>query len=523
MTDHPESQASNAPRTQEFRSHPRRKPRGLAYVDLAQDNGGMLLNLSEGGLAVQSAAALGSTDFPGLRFQLPHMQGWLRANGRVAWMNESKKEAGIQFLDLHEHARTQIRAWLENEESSAHESAKASARDEAPPAPNPSREASPPGQFAPYSLASRPRTSSPEPQSAPPRTERPMREELPGFRFNDYSMFSADPRASDLLVPAVRPKTRWAGYFLLILVLCALSFVSGIIVQQRGDVERLLAYVGVTSPDAPQPQVAQVATPPAGAPQPSAASPLTQNATPGETSSAQPPNDAQHPLSQQASSAEPAIPEAPKPAPEATPAAAAAASAPVEKPEPPASTATSSTKNKPAAPGGVENPAISASKPKTPKRSNPAAPAADTSIDHGPSILVSAPAPGSPPFWVNLPEESVNASPTVAITAKRSVQVPPRPEAGAARSERVIIGRLIAHSDPFYPLEARREKIEGSVTLQAVVGRTGQVLRVTPVSGPPVLTTAAVAALRDWRYEPTFIEGDPVETQAYVTMVFRAH
>jgi len=91
----------------------------------------------------------------------------------------------------------------------------------------------------------------------------------------------------------------------------------------------------------------------------------------------------------------------------------------------------------------------------------------------------------------------------------------------SGRSERVVIGKLISHSAPFYPADARSQRIEGSVELRARVGRTGQIIGVTPVSGPALLASAAAAAVREWRYEPTFVDGDPVETLADITIVFR--
>jgi protein TonB len=84
-----------------------------------------------------------------------------------------------------------------------------------------------------------------------------------------------------------------------------------------------------------------------------------------------------------------------------------------------------------------------------------------------------------------------------------------------------VIGKLILHSEPFYPAEARKRGIEGNVELRARVGRTGEVIGVTPVSGPWVLFPAAVNAVREWRYEPTFVNGDPTETLAEITIAFR--
>jgi TonB family protein len=149
-------------------------------------------------------------------------------------------------------------------------------------------------------------------------------------------------------------------------------------------------------------------------------------------------------------------------------------------------------------------------------RETNSAPGAMTS-EH--SILVNAPGPGSPPFFVNLPGEAVSASGAVAISARRTLEILPRP-AGFG-SERVVIGKLISHSEPFYPAEARKQRLEGNVELQARVGRTGQIISVTPVSGPRLLSSAAMTAVREWRYEPTFVNGDPAETLAEITVVFR--
>jgi len=84
----------------------------MAYVELGQDNGGILLNLSEGGFAVQSALALTSREFSELRFQVPAFQGWLTARGRIVWVSDSKKEAGIQFTELPGDARREIEKWV---------------------------------------------------------------------------------------------------------------------------------------------------------------------------------------------------------------------------------------------------------------------------------------------------------------------------------------------------------------------------------------------------------------------------
>jgi TonB family protein len=86
--------------------------KSLAYIDLSGDNGGIVLNVGEGGLAVHSAVELCPQTFPRLQFQLPHSRGWIEARGQIAWIAKTKKHAGIQFVELSEHARKQIRAWI---------------------------------------------------------------------------------------------------------------------------------------------------------------------------------------------------------------------------------------------------------------------------------------------------------------------------------------------------------------------------------------------------------------------------
>src|ERR1700716_1359863 len=94
------------------RAHMRRKLSPMAYVELGQENGGILLNLSEGGFAVQSALTLIAREFTELRVQVPAFHGWLTASGRIVWMSVSKKEAGIQFTELPGEARREIHKWV---------------------------------------------------------------------------------------------------------------------------------------------------------------------------------------------------------------------------------------------------------------------------------------------------------------------------------------------------------------------------------------------------------------------------
>jgi hypothetical protein len=85
---------------------------GISYVDLGEDNGGVILNICEGGVSLQSVYPLSDNRFLRLRFKLPGSNVWIKVNGQIVWLSESKKHAGICFLDMEESVRTAIRNWL---------------------------------------------------------------------------------------------------------------------------------------------------------------------------------------------------------------------------------------------------------------------------------------------------------------------------------------------------------------------------------------------------------------------------
>jgi len=83
------------------------------------------------------------------------------------------------------------------------------------------------------------------------------------------------------------------------------------------------------------------------------------------------------------------------------------------------------------------------------------------------------------------------------------------------------IGELVSSYSPAYPIGAAREGIEGTVRLAVIVAREGTVRSVQIMSGPPMLASSAANAVRDWRYGETFLSGQAIETEQYVTIVFR--
>jgi TonB family protein len=123
----------------ERRQFPRQMVKSLAYLDIGPDNGGIVLNISETGLAVHSVSVLPSDPVLGLRLQLPRSPKRLEAKAKVAWTSETKKDAGVEFVDLAEEARLEIKEWLASENLPPSYTESAPASEPPPPPPRPKR------------------------------------------------------------------------------------------------------------------------------------------------------------------------------------------------------------------------------------------------------------------------------------------------------------------------------------------------------------------------------------------------
>ena len=73
---------------------------------------------------------------------------------------------------------------------------------------------------------------------------------------------------------------------------------------------------------------------------------------------------------------------------------------------------------------------------------------------------------------------------------------------------------------PVYPELARRAHVEGKVVLECVIDTDGRITDIQVVSGPPLLTGAAVDAVRGWVYTPTTLNGQPIRVILTVTVKF---
>jgi protein TonB len=90
-------------------------------------------------------------------------------------------------------------------------------------------------------------------------------------------------------------------------------------------------------------------------------------------------------------------------------------------------------------------------------------------------------------------------------------------------SEGVLQAQLISRVEPRYPALALQTKTEGVVRLHAIISRDGRITSLDILSGHPLLVKAALEAVSQWRYRPTMLNGEPVEVETSITVIFQLH
>jgi len=95
------------------------------------------------------------------------------------------------------------------------------------------------------------------------------------------------------------------------------------------------------------------------------------------------------------------------------------------------------------------------------------------------------------------------------------------PKAPVRVGGRVKEPKVITRVEPIYPLLAKQTHLQGSVIIDAIIDEHGNITQMNVVSGPPLLILAALEAVRKWKYEPTYLNDDPVPVQLNVTVSFR--
>ncbi len=103
-----------------------------------------------------------------------------------------------------------------------------------------------------------------------------------------------------------------------------------------------------------------------------------------------------------------------------------------------------------------------------------------------------------------------------ALVVPQAPASPAPPKVGGQIQQAEVVSRV----NPEYPLAARQARVQGSVVVSAVVGTDGHIKTVKALSGPPLLQTAAAAAVKQWVYKPALLNGSPVDSETRVELKF---
>jgi periplasmic protein TonB len=100
---------------------------------------------------------------------------------------------------------------------------------------------------------------------------------------------------------------------------------------------------------------------------------------------------------------------------------------------------------------------------------------------------------------------------------------PPAPKPASTQPLRVshwAEGNLVYRVQPIYPVLAREARIEGAVELRATISKTGRIENLTVLRGHAMLVSAAVEAVKQWRYRPYLLNNEPFELETDITVNF---
>jgi TonB family protein len=469
------------------RSCLRQSIRSLAYVELDEGNGGIILNLSEGGLAVQAVTSLMEDLLPSVRFQLAETESWIRANARITWTSESRKLAGLEFISLSDESRDRIREWLSRESlPGVLEDTGVTATASAEPAVEPS------DAHEAVEFAVQPQEPVPAPEF--PAPEEAFAAEVVEFPSGPPKIEEASHVLADLLAsvsdrakeaapttntwstpqPATRKpvdarkliENNWSTLTLL-LFLAVVSLAAGWAAGE-GALGRYLGNIRVIS------------------------SRHGSENRPAATASA---GLGARPAEIEVVSASDQRWTIPFNGPLNTPTEA-------NRRQNSASTSSTYTR-KPDT--GFRTWILS------PPQQTRSAPVDDGGVKEAPPLLSENQAAGENVLT------STGALGPHAVAGTPTLPVPAAPTPTGIVKQ----GQLIHRFDPIYPTIAQEQHAEGTVRLNVTVGPDGIVRGVALLGGPRLLVDAAEKAVRQWRYTPTLLDGKPVEFQREVDLTFR--
>ena len=492
--------AESSPEPPERRSHERCAIDAMSYIRLGRENGGTLLNISEGGFAAKTAKSVSDGDLARIRIQFTETWDCLEVSGEIAWSNEREKKAGIRFVSLGEQERLQIARWLALDE--------------------------PAGEFQEQG------GKNPDSQAAA------------------ASRLAAPGTGSDRLAAAkeaeIKPKSRWAIFqqslgsrnttmwhlvaaFVLAEIMALAIVWVAVPHGLRQAVTGFIAKGGAVAsepapPKKPLPKSETPIVPPVQRENPGTqvhavdAVPANDLAVHRQESPA-PANDLAARLQENLAPAAPQVRSVERPAKALTlESTVRVTETQVEKSRP--ATHPDSTFFAMPHPT-VEHPRTQDAETLPTQLTANTATSAATSFTSGLPEAREKEVPAPP---VERPVAPVAAVWSVAVSTDPypSIKISRKMSSGKSSGEgNLQIGRIISRVDPIYPEDAKGQGIEGTVKLHVIAGRDGAVEKVEPISGPALLAKAAISAVREWRYAKTLLDGQPIETEQDVVVNFR--
>ena len=531
------------------RSHARRRIHGLAYVEFGPDNGAIIIDVGEGGLGFQSVMPVSMNRAQLFKFKLPGAAGYIEGFGEVAWVNESGKGGGLRFIELDEAVTSQIREWAgvppapenatQNPESTSINNDSRTDADIAPaspaeidfdatpvPAADTSNRAEAPATIPQASLNAETAeipSASPEVKSAP-QADQPAANQTPA-RQSTAPASSPIPEftievmpTSDSKQKSVTPKPA---------VRAALSYLQespapGTFARQphksapaSTERENLVGTAAPNStPRAPLPQALQAGIGAAagavlvlalvfGVPYLKTQVQATANARSATLSLGNPAtfevevadiNNRRWILRSGG--------EAGSPFGDATPRR--------ETRSNPTRKSSHSDDSDNSVEITAETPQPKVAKPGELALSRPRA-----TQTGAPSAQLTAPS-----IFDGITPPIGSVSDDLAPGGPEAPGIVPPESQPAVRKSTLQAAVLVQSVAPVYPVNALKSQIQGEVLVNATIGTDGIPKDLKVIKGDQRLVTAALAAIRQWRYRPATLASQPIETQAVVTVNF---
>ena len=503
-----------------------------------QTNGGIALNISEGGVAITAGTTL-ADDLPSIRLRLPDTQDWIEARGQIVWKSTTRKEAGVRFEGLTDEAQQRIREWIAvhaplNEvqeplkEIPQRQERRQEFCDLAEPVAFVSASSTAGGNAKQFdvglSFASAANTSSQDtdnrvkgsPTSAPPRGLRIKRTIRRRVQQTHVQRGAAVRRPSRRAFAAL---LIFAGIFLMIFkwILPRRSAwnASTASVAEMTKVSSDIPKNPTTPPVPLAPKTVTTGPPTKGVEE--------ENPPPSkkvEPLVAQKENDRGH--SRETSYAQNLI--VPSPTPKRT---AKALSRTVRSVLPQGqprrqSLGIAATLNY--HPFQTASPTTGGTLPAPPELGAKNSPTnlAPLPLDYARSAEPKSKESAMVPAKQQALPANLAGSVVIVADPYPSIRLPDaRSSKKQNREASLQLGHLLSGVEPVYPEEAKQQGIQGTVKLHAVIGRHGSVQNLESIDGPPILVAAAKNAVRQWRYSETLLAGQSVETEEDIAVTFR--